>query len=113
MRRSPAIRTRLTLRYGLVMAALVVALGTIVWLSAAAILRSSVDEALRVQAADVRAGMDRAETVAVTRLDPAQRGIFTAIYAARGELRIHSPGFPAALRLPPAGVTSERLVLDG
>ena len=108
MRRSLAIRTRLTLWYGTVLAAIVVALGVIVWISAAAILRSSLDEALRVQAADVRAGMDRAMTVAITRLDPAQPGIFTAIFGARGDLRLHSPGFPFGVRPSPVGgVTDE------
>ena len=108
MRRSLAIRTRLTLWYGTVLAAIVVALGVIVWISAAAILRSSLDEALRVQAADVRAGMDRAVTVAITRLDPAQPGIFTAIFGARGDLRLHSPGFPFGVRPSPVGgVTDE------
>src|SRR6266566_5613789 len=52
-------------------------------LSSAAIMRGSLREALQAQAADVRAGLDRATTVAVTRLDPAQPGMFTAIFAAK------------------------------
>jgi len=108
-RRSLAIRTRLTLWYGAVLATTVVALGILVWLSAAAILRGSLDEALRVQAADVRAGIDREARVAVTSLDPAQPGIFTAVLGPRGEVREHSTGAPDALGTPPLGITTAAL----
>ena len=109
MRRPLAIRTRLTLWYGAVLAATIVALGAMVWLSTAAILRASLDEALRVQAADVRAGIERPTPVAITRLDPGQPGIFTAIFGPRGDVRVHSPGLPDALRQPPLGVTTASL----
>ena len=109
MHRPLAIRTRLTLWYGGVLAATIVALGAMVWLSAAAILRASLDEALRVQAADVRAGIERPTPVAITRLDPGQPGIFTAIFGPRGDVRIHSPGLPAALRQPPLGTTTAQV----
>jgi hypothetical protein len=108
-RRSLAIRTRLTLWYGAVLATTVVALGILVWLSAAAILRGSLDEALRVQAADVRAGIDRDARVAVTSLDPAQPGIFTAVLGPRGEVREHSTDAPEELGTPPLGTTTEAL----
>ena len=110
MRRPFTIRTRLTLWYGAALGITVAALGVLVWVSTAAVLRGSVDEALRVQAADVRAGIARAATVAVTRLDPAQPGIFTAIFGRRGAVEVRSPGVPAGLRPPPAGtsVTQEQ-----
>jgi HAMP domain-containing protein len=100
IRRPLAIRTRLTLWYGAVVAATVLALGVMVYLSSAASMRASLGEALQVQTADVRAGLDRAENVAVTRLDPARPGIFTAIFGAKGQLRLHSPGVPTGLTLP-------------
>ena len=109
MRRPLAIRTRLTLWYGVVLATTIVALGVLVWLSSAAIMRGSLREALQVQAADVRAGLDRATTVAVTRLDPAQPGMFTAIFGAKGELRQHSAGVPLGLRLPLSGPSTAQL----
>jgi two-component system OmpR family sensor kinase len=110
VRRPFTIRTRLTLWYGAALGITVAALGVLVWVSTAAVLRGSVDEALRVQAADVRAGIARAATVAVTRLDPAQPGIFTAIFGRRGAVEVRSPGVPAGLRPPPAGtsVTQEQ-----
>src|SRR2546427_178391 len=109
MRRPLAIRTRLTLWYGVVLATTIVALGVLVWLSSAAIMRGSLREALQVQAADVRAGLDRATTVAVTRLDPAQPGMFTAIFGPKGELRQHSAGVPVGLRLPLSGPSTAQL----
>ena len=105
VRRPFAIRTRLTLWYGAVLGTTVVVLGMLIWLSTSAVLRGSVDEALRVQAADVRAGMDRGFKVAVTSLDPAQPGIFTAIFGPRGTLTSHSPNVPVGLR-PPLGATT-------
>jgi len=100
-----AIRTRLTLWYGAVLAATIVALGALVWVSTAAILRGSLDKALQVQAADVRSGLDRDVRVSVTRLDPGQPGIFTAVLGPTGDLRQHSPGAPVGLH-PPAGVST-------
>jgi signal transduction histidine kinase len=108
-----AIRTRLTLSYGAVLAATVFALGLIVWLSSGAMMRSSLGEALQVQAADVRAGMNRAENVAITRLDPARPGIFTALFGARGQLLLHSPGIPPGLKLPPSGTSTAGLSAGG
>jgi two-component system OmpR family sensor kinase len=108
VRRPPAIRTRLTLWYGAVLAATIAALGAMVWLSTAALLRASLDEALRVQAADVRAGIERPTPIAITQLDPGQPGIFTAIFSG-GEVRLHSLGMPDTLRRPPLGATTERL----
>jgi signal transduction histidine kinase len=113
MRRPLAIRTRLTLWYGVVLATTIVALGILVWLSSAAIMRGSLREALQVQAADVRAGLDRATTVAVTRLDPAQPGMFTAIFGAKGELKQHSAGIPIGLRLPLSGPSTAQLSSGG
>ena len=107
MRRPLAIRTRLTLWYGAVLGTTVLALGVLVWLSAATIMRSSLHEALQVQAADVRAGVDRELKVAVTRLDPAQPGIFTAIFGAKGQLGLHSARTPAGLKVPPVGVSTD------
>jgi len=109
-----AIRARLTLWYGAVLAAIVVVLGVIVWLSAAALFRGSVDEALHVQAADVRAVMDRTGMFDVRQLDPAQPGIFTAVFGPRGELRTRSRGFPAQLaRTPPVGIVTELPTASG
>ncbi len=103
MRRPFTIRTRLTLWYGAALGITVVALGLLVWVSTAAVLRGSVDEALRVQAADVRAGLDRGFKVAVTRLDPAQPGIFTAIFGQGGTVQVRSSGVPDGLHPPAAG----------
>ena len=102
MIRRLTIRTRLTAWYGAVLAATVLAVGLTVWVSAGAILRGSVDEALHVQLADVQAGLGRDREVAVTRLDPAQPGIFTAILARDGNVRLRSPGVPSNLRPEPA-----------
>src|SRR6476661_8795726 len=113
MRRPFAIRTRLTLWYGAVLGTTIAALGVLVWLSAAAVLRGSVNEALRVQAADVRAGMDRDLKVAVTRLDPAQPGIFTAVVGPRGAVDLQSTGVPAGFRRPPPGTPATEEQLDG
>ena len=112
MTRRLTIRTRLTAWYGAVLAATVLAVGVTVWVSAGAILRGSVDEALHVQLADVQAGLGRDHEVAVTRLDPAQPGIFTAILARDGTVRLRSPGVPSDLRpAPVAGV--QQLVSGG
>ena len=112
MTRRLTIRTRLTAWYGAVLAATVLAVGVTVWVSAGAILRGSVDEALHVQLADVQAGLGRDHEVAVTRLDPAQPGIFTAILARDGTVRLRSPGVPSDLRPEPvAGV--QQLVSGG
>lgn len=113
MRRPLLIRARLTIWYGAALAGTVLALGLMVWLISAAMMRASLDEALQVQAADVRAGMDRAENVVVTRLDPARPGIFTAIFGAGDRLRLHSPGIPGGLRLPPSGTSTERAAPGG
>jgi len=113
IRRPFAIRTRLTLWYGAVLATTVVALGILVWLSASAVLRGSLDEALHVQAADVRAGLDSAHAVAVTRLDPAQPGIFTAIFGPHDEIRSRSSGVPDGLRPPLVGTTTTQLAAGG
>jgi signal transduction histidine kinase len=111
MTRRLTIRTRLTAWYGAVLAATVLALGVTVWVSAGAILRGSVDEALHVQLADVQAGLGRDHEVAVTRLDPAQPGIFTAILARDGTVRLRSPGVPSNLR--PAPVAGVQQLVDG
>ena len=103
------IRTRLSLSYGAALASIVVVLGALVWLATGSILRGSLEEALRIQAADVRAGMVRDLRVAVTSLDPAQPGVFTGIYAADGALRLHSRDFPAMVGRPPDGTTTEQL----
>jgi len=108
-----AIRARLTIWYGAVLAAIVVVLGVVVWLSAAALFRGSVDEALHVQAADVRAVMDQTGMFDVRQLDPAQPGIFTAIFGPRGELRTRSRGFPQLARTPPVGVVTDQPTASG
>jgi signal transduction histidine kinase len=108
-----AIRARLTAWYGAVLAAIVVVLGVVVWLSAAALFRASVDEALHVQAADVRAVMDDTGTLDIRQLDPAQPGIFTAVFGPRGELRTRSRGFPALVRTPPIGGVTEQPTQSG
>ena len=113
MGRPLAIRTRLTLWYGAVLATTVLALGLLVWLSSAAMMRASLGEALQVQAADVRAGMDRAETVVVTQLDPARPGIFTGIFGTDGRLRLESPGLPHGLLLPSSGASTQQLSPGG
>src|SRR5689334_3562146 len=103
-----AIRARLTAWYGAVLAAIVVVLGIIVWLSAAALFRASVDEALHVQAADVRAVMARTGMLDIRQLDPAQPGIFTAVFGPDGDLRTKSRAFPALDQAPPVGrITQE------
>jgi len=102
------IRTRLTLWYGAVLASTVAVLGVFVWLSAAAILHASVDEALEVQAADVRSGLDRDLHVSVTRLDPGQPGLFTAVFGPGAVLQQHGQGFPNGITLPASGATTER-----
>src|SRR4029079_8639271 len=65
--------------------------------------------ALRAKGADVRAGIERPTPVAITRLDPGQPGIFTAIFGPRGDVRIHSPGLAAAPRQPPLGTTTSHV----
>jgi hypothetical protein len=104
MVRPLGIRTRLTLWYGAVLVTTLVALGLVVWFSAGALLRGSVDEALAVQASDVRAALERGEEL--TRLDPGRPGIFTAIYAQDGHLKIHSSSMPRRLAKPSLGATT-------
>jgi signal transduction histidine kinase len=108
MRRPFTIRTRLTLWYGAVLATTVVALGIVLWLSVGAILRGAVDEALHVQAADVRSGIASDPRVAVSALDPGQPGLFTVVYGPRGEIRSRSAAVPLGFREPVLGTTTER-----
>ena len=101
MLRPLGIRTRLTVWYSAILATTLVTLGLIVFFSASAMLRGSVDEALAVQASDVHAAVDRGEELRL--LESARPGIFTAIFGSDGRIRSRSPGVPRGLVMPPVG----------
>jgi len=95
------IRRRLTLWYGAAIAATFVAFGLVIWFQYAASLRISLDETLAVQASDVRAALRVGDPASITREDPAEPGIFTAVFDASGRLVRESTGVPIGLREPP------------
>src|SRR5690349_11046523 len=101
------IRRRLTLWYGAAIAATLVAFGLVVWFQYAASLRSSLDETLEVQASDVRAALRDRDTASIARQDPAEPGIFTAVFDPDGRIMRLSAGVPAGLREPPPATSSE------
>jgi two-component system OmpR family sensor kinase len=96
------IRARLCLWYGTALAATLGALGILVWVQFAATLRASLDDALQVQVADVRAGIGRAGEQVID-LDPARPGLFTAIFGPGGRLERATRAVPADLSMPPEG----------
>ena len=102
------IRRRLTFWYGAAIAATLVAFGLVVWFQYAASLRTSLDETLEVQASDVRAAVRAGDEASIARQDPAEPGIFTAVFDAAGRIARASAGVPIGLRPPPRTTTSER-----
>jgi two-component system, OmpR family, sensor kinase len=112
------IRRRLTLWYGAAIAATLVAFGLIVWFQYAAALRSSLDETLEVQASDVRAALRAGDEASIARQDPAEPGIFTAVFDMTGRIARQSSGVPVGLRPPartsaPESLTTQTVSLRG
>jgi signal transduction histidine kinase len=105
------IRTRLTLWYGSILALTLLAVGALAFVWYAGGLRSSLDEALQVQAADVAGGLAGGEGLRAIHHDPARPGIFTAIFDRTGRLVAASHGVPPGLKPIPAGTTTR--VIDG
>jgi two-component system OmpR family sensor kinase len=100
-----SIRLRLTLGYAAAVAAVLVAVGLLVWYQLGHDLRASLDDALQVQASDVSAGYDTDESVSLAVRDPGRPGIATAMYNSTGGLLRATPGAPALATTPPVGAS--------
>jgi signal transduction histidine kinase len=100
-----SIRLRLTLWYGVVLGAVLLAGGALVWIQLGRDLRSSLDEALQVQASDVSADLDSDSNVSLAVRDPGRPGIFTMIFGASGGLLRETTNAPPLSAAPPAGAS--------
>lgn len=108
-----SIRARLTLAYVAALVAILVPLGILVWFQFAGTLRGALNDSLEVQVADVSAGLARARAGtsitadaiarAIAARDPAEPGIFTAVFSPSGAIESRSPGVPPGLSRPAAG----------
>jgi signal transduction histidine kinase len=107
------LRRRLTVWYGAAIAATLVAFGALVWIQFGRSLRASLDQTLQVQAADVRAALRAGDAASIARLDPAQPGIFTAVFDARGRVVRASPGVPVGLEEPSREPTTQTVEVSG
>ena len=106
------IRLRLAVWYGVLMAGTLAVVGAFVWVSYSHDLRSSLDEALAVQAADVAAGLQSIETRRLLREDPARPGIFTEVLDSAGRISFSSPSAPRGIGRPDPGPSTVPLA-DG
>lgn len=91
------IRLRLTLWYGVAIAATVVLVGAMVWIRFAGEARSMLEETLAVQVADVTASIDAGERVPVLREDPARPEIFTMVMDSSGTVIARSRNAPTSI----------------
>ena len=107
------LRRRLTVWYGAAIAATLVAFGALVWFQFGRSLRTSLDQTLQVQAADVRAALRAGDAASIVRLDPAQPGIFTAVFDARGRIMHASPGVPVGLEEPSREPSTQTVEVNG
>jgi signal transduction histidine kinase len=107
------LRRRLTVWYGAAIAATLIAFGALVWFQFGRSLRASLDQTLQVQAADVRAALRAGDEASIVRLDPAQPGIFTAVFDARGRIMRASPGVPVGLEEPSREPTTQTVEVNG
>jgi two-component system OmpR family sensor kinase len=106
-----SIRLRLTIWYGAVLATVLIAAGALVWVEVDRDLRASLEDALQVQATDVRAGFDVDHNVSLLTRDPARPGVFTVVLSSAGAALRSTSNAPV---LPP-GLADGRseLTIDG
>jgi len=102
------IRLRLTIWYGFAIAVTVALVAVIVWFQFSSDLRSSVEEALAVQVADVSAAIDTGSPEPALSEDPARPGIFTLVLDQSGNLIARSRSAPASLGPVPLGDSTWR-----
>jgi two-component system OmpR family sensor kinase len=100
------IRTRLAVWYGIAIAITVSGVSVAVWFRNGAELRSAVDEALAVQAADASANFSAGDGAGALAEDPARPGIFTLVFGRQGTVLGASRSAPQGLTLPHLGVST-------
>lgn len=106
-----SIRLRLTIWYGAVLAIVLIVAGALVWIEVGRDLRASLEDALQVQATDVRAGFNVDTNVSLVARDPARPGVFTEVLSPAGAILRSTSNAP---RLP-SGLADGRseLAIDG
>jgi len=107
-----SIRLRLTLWYGLLFAFLVAIAGLGVWWQFDDGLRRSLEDALRIHAEDVEAGLEQGGNPVHT-LEPPRPGVFAAVQGPGGVTIDAGPGMPSGLPLVPAGASVAQLGVGG
>jgi two-component system, OmpR family, sensor kinase len=100
-----SIRLRLTLAYAAALGAVLVTVGVIIWVQLGRDLRSSLEDALQVQASDVAGDYDSDTAVSLAVRDSGRIGIFTVIYAADGSVERSSTDAPSLASTPAVGVS--------
>jgi signal transduction histidine kinase len=100
------IRLRLTIWYGFAIAVTVALVAVIVWFQFSSDLRSSVEEALAVQVADVSAAIDTGSPEPALSEDPARPGIFTLVLDRYNNIVERSRNAPSIGPVPLGGSTS-------
>ena len=104
------IRVRLALIY---LGAIVITMGlvgAVVWWQLGSALRSSLDHSLEARASAVLTGFENNGQSGLQEGD-STAGIFVAVFDAQGRTIEATPGAPAGLSLPPAGIVSADVTL--
>ena len=107
-----SIRLRLTLWYGLMFAFLVAIAGLGVWWQFDSSLRRSLEDALRIHAEDIEAGLEQGGDPVQT-LEPPRPGIFAALFGPGSVSLEAGPGTPAGLPPPLLPGPSVRQLVAG
>ena len=107
-----SIRLRLTLWYGLMFAFLVAIAGIGVWWQFDSSLRRSLEDALRIHAEDIEAGLEQGGDPLHT-LEPPRPGIFATLEGPGNVSLETGPGTPAGLPPLPLGPSVRQLVSNG
>ena len=107
-----SIRLRLTLWYGLMFGFLVVVAGIGVWWQFDTSLRTSLEDALRIHAEDIEAGLGQGGDPLRT-LEPPRPGIFAVLQGPGNESLETGPGTPTPLPPVPIGRSVRQLVPGG
>jgi signal transduction histidine kinase len=106
------IRTRLTLWFAAALSITIVVFSVLVWRTFADQLRSSLDDALRVHAEDVRAALDAQGNSIVDAVDPERPGIVTAVLRPTGGVLRAGSGFPTDVANLPIGASTRTVGTD-
>jgi two-component system, OmpR family, sensor kinase len=103
------IRLRLGLWYAATLVVLFAVVGGIVWYQYSRMVRDTVDQELAARADDIRSSMSTSSTSGPDTTDPAWRGIFGAVFDARGMLASSSLDTPPGMTVPALGHSTMRL----